>query len=356
MGADVARPLAEQFRGHFNGEQHLYWHLTRALADDLEAGGVTAQICAGREDAAPGDVIQLRLLAGLFREVLRGDADELLPFYPCLGGTADPAGAWAVARPVLDRSAGRLKESLDIAPQTNEVGRSAALLAGLAEAVRRTGVPRVRLLEPGASAGLNLLVDRFRFEGDGWGWGDPRSPVTIDGVGAQGFSPAEFRIVSRRGCDLHPIDASSPEGALRLRSFVWPFQVERHVRLEGALELARQHLVTVDRAGGADWVRHQLASPVAEDVLTIVWQSVTRQYWPAEEVAELARVVEEGRGRVPVAWVTMESPDGSSGFDRVTDHSSGRPVIEVDGEVIASCDYHGPPVTLTTAHKGVVPG
>ena len=34
----------------------------------------------------------------------------------------------------------------------------------------------------------------------------------------------------------------------------------------------------------------------------------------------------------------------AGGFDRVTDHSSGRPVIEVDGEVVAACDYHGPPI------------
>jgi hypothetical protein len=346
MDGGVARPLAEQFRGHFTGEHHLYWHLTRAMADDLDAGGVTAQVCAGWEHAAPEDVIQLRLLAGIFREVLRGDADELRPFYPCLGGTADPAGAWPVARTVMERSVDRLRESLAVAPQTNEVGRSSALLVGLTEAVRRSGMPRVRLLEPGASAGLNLLVDRFRFEGDGWAWGDPGSPVVIDGVAAQGFSPIEFDIVSRRGCDLHPIDAAPEEGALRLRSFVWPFQVGRHERLSGALDLARRHPVEVDRAGGADWVRERLAEPVADDVLTIVWQSVTRQYWPAEEVAELDRVIDEARARLPLSWVTMESPGKVGGFDRVTDHSSGRPVIEVDGEVIAGCDYHGPPIDL----------
>ena len=342
------RPLAEQFRQHFTGEHHLYWHLTRAMADDLEAGGVTAQICAGWEAAEAGDVVQLRLLAGLFREVLRGDAEELAPFCPCLGGEADPASAWPVAHHVMERSTERLHDALTVAPQTNEAGRSAALLVGSTEAVRRSGMPFVRLLEPGASAGLNLLVDHFRFEGDDWAWGDPSSAVVLDGVGAQGFSPLDFTIVSRRGCDLFPVDASTPEGALRLRSFVWPFQVVRHQRLAGALELARRHPVTVDQAGGAVWVREQLAEPVGGDVLTVVWQSVTRQYWPADEVAALEAVIEEARSRIPLVHVTMEAPRESAGFDRVTDHSSGRPVIEVDGDVIARCDYHGPPILLGT--------
>lgn len=345
MATSRARPLAEQFRDHFNGEQHLYWHLTKAMADDLAGDGVTATICRDREESAPGDVVQLRLLAGLFREVLRGEADELLPFYPCLGGDADPAGAWPFASAVMARSVDRLRDALDIAPQTNEPGRSAALLIGLAEAVRRSGMPRVRLLEPGASAGLNLLVDRFRFVGEEWSWGDTGSPVVIDHVGAQELSVPELVIVERRGCDLHPVDATSPEGALRLRSFVWPFQVGRHERLSGALALARQHPVVVDRAGGAEWVADQLGQPVARDVLTVVWQSVTRQYWPAEEVAALDAVIEEARGRMPLARVSMESP-AQGGFDRVTDHSSGRPVIEVDGEVIGRCDYHGPPIQL----------
>ncbi len=52
-------------------------------------------------------------------------------------------------------------------PQTNEVGRSVALLAGLFDVVAATGTGRIRLLELGASAGLNLLVDRFGFFGTG---------------------------------------------------------------------------------------------------------------------------------------------------------------------------------------------
>ena len=335
--------LADRFREHFDGDHHLYWHLCRALGDDIDAGGPTAQVVAGWEEAPKDAVVQLRLLAGLFREVLTGRAEELRPFYPCLGGNADPALAWPVVRPVVERAAPRLRAALDVAPQTNEVGRSAALLVGLSYAVRAAGLREVRLLEPGASAGLNLLVDRFHFSGTRWSAGPVDSPLQLGQVGADGFVPESFRIVERGGCDLAPVDASTDEGALRLRSFVWPFHLHRHQRLEAALAVVRRHPVRVDPAGAADWLAAQLEAP-REDVLTVVWHSITAQYWPVEEIARVTEVVDGARSRMPLARVTMEA--GGVGVEPATDHSSAYPVVQVDGAVVARCDFHGPPVVL----------
>lgn len=183
-------------------------------------------------------MVQLRLLAGVFRIVLRGQAPELVPYYQSLGGTVAPEGVWPVMQAVMASRVAELKDALNVAPQTNEVGRSSALLVGLFEAVQRSGLTRIRLLEPGASAGLNLLVDRVRFEASGWSCGPDDSPLVLrDGI--QGVvSPQPFRVVSRRGCDLEPVDAATAEGRLRLTSFVWPFHVDRHERLRAALAVA----------------------------------------------------------------------------------------------------------------------
>jgi hypothetical protein len=49
--------------------------------------------------AAPrGALVRLRLLAGVFRLVLTGQAPELIRFYPCLGGTDPTSEAWPVMR------------------------------------------------------------------------------------------------------------------------------------------------------------------------------------------------------------------------------------------------------------------
>ena len=340
MGAFEGATLADRFRNHFGHTDHLYGVLLAEMADDWDVGGVTRELFDGWEDADPRQLPQLRLLAGLFRIVLRGDAPELVGFYPALGGDLDPHEAWAPVRPVLATHVEELRRSLGHAPQTNEPARSLALLVGLSRAVRHTGLRRVRLLEPGASAGLGLLVDRYRFVGDGWAAGPETSPLVVPGCGAAGFEPEGFEVVDRRGCDVAPVDAASEAGAAYLTSFVWPWQLDRHARLAAALAVAREHPVTVDRAPASSWVGQQLAEPMADDVLTVVWHSVTRLYWPTEETAAMNAAVDDARSRMPLAHVAMEHR-----WDAPPQEGDpGMPHLELDGEVLATCDHHGPPL------------
>lgn len=349
MGApfDTGMTLADRMRRHASGREHLYAHLMRGMADDWESGGPVRDICAGWEEAPAGTVVQLRLLGGLFRIVLTGRAPELEPFYACLGGQADPGSAWPAVRPVLAAHVGELQEALLVAPQTNEVGRANALIVGLFAAVGRTGCTKVRLLEPGASAGLNLLVDRFRFVNEGWALGPVESPVILSGGIHGGVRPAEFEIVERRGCDLAAVDASSAEGRLRLRSFVWPFDVERHERLAGALRLAEESPPVVDQASASDWLAQQTARPGADDVVTVVWQSITRLYWPEAEVRQVDEIVARAADHSAVAHVSMEYPSGGdASLPEVTlawsDGMSG-----LRQELLGTVGDHGFPVTLT---------
>jgi hypothetical protein len=342
MGAFDGDTLAERFRNHFGHTDHLYGALLAEMADDWEVGGVTREIFDGWQDAPARQFPQLRMLAGLFRIVLRGDAPQLEGFYPALGGDLDHHDAWAVVRPVLGAHVDELQESLREAPQTNEPARTVALLVGLAEAVRRTGLRRVRLLEPGASAGLGLLVDHYRFVGDGWAAGPVDSRLAVERCAAAGFTPEAVDVVDRRGCDVAPVDAASDEGAAYLTSFVWPWQLDRHARLAAALQVAREHPVAVDRAPASTWVAERLADVVDDDVLTVVWHSVTRLYWPTEETSAMTAAVEEARARIPLVHVAMEHgwPEPGSGDD------PGLPVVTVDDDVLATCDHHGPPLRL----------
>ena len=74
---------------------------------------------------------------------------------------------------------------------------------------------------------------------------------------------------------------------------------------------------------------------------------MTRQYWPAAETARVAEIIDSARHRMTLAHVSMEDAPTRSGQE------SGIPFdwpqVRLDGELIACCHYHGPPVVLTAA-------
>lgn len=327
----------------------LYGVLARGMAQDWESGGVLRTVLAGWEGAPSDAVVDLRLLGGLYRLVLERRAPLLAPYYRTLGGTARPEGAWEVARDVVAEHVDELRTALEIVPQTNETGRAAALVAGILDACSRTGLRRVRLLELGASAGLNLRVDRFHITGDGWSWGPAGSPVQLVDAVRGPVRPdvarvaREVEVVGRRGCDLHPVDPTTAEGRTRLTSFVWPDHVDRHDRLAAALAVAEEVPGPVDRAHATAWLREQLSAPAGRGVLTVVWHSVVMLYLPDAEQAGLAEVLADAGRRGPVVRVGMEHPSLAPGVApevAVTLHPDG------GRRVLADASHHGPPVVL----------
>jgi hypothetical protein len=227
-------------------------------------------------------------MAGVHSVVLSGGAPELAAFYPSVGGDADQDEAiWPAFCAVLLAHDGTIRRWLDHAPQTNEVGRAAALAGGLRYVAAEAQLP-IRLVEIGASAGLNLRADRFRIEGSG-GNGPVDSPLVMAGAW-QGDAPpdVEVDVVSRLGVDLAPIDPTTDEGRLRLMAFVWADQADRFERLRGALDVARR--VPADLRSG-DAVAAVRALTLSDGTWTVLWHSVFRQYLDNDALAALGDAV-----------------------------------------------------------------
>lgn len=275
----------------------MYAELLAGLADDLESGGPTARVLRGHEDDPGPSGLALRLAGSIHRLLLEGAAPELAAFYPTTGGTWSARGVDAVLE-FLDRRPDAVRPLLDQPPQTNEVGRSAALLGGLLRLVDVHALP-VRLFEIGASGGLNLYADRFRYVDDaGRGWGDAGSPVVLDEAWRGRPLPLgehadrEVAVVERGGCDVSPVDVTTEDGRLTLTSYVWPDMTLRHARLAGAIELARQQPVQVERAGAAAYVE---GLELRDGHLTVLWHSVMWQYVPRDQRERVtARMAELG--------------------------------------------------------------
>lgn len=350
---DRGRTLAERFRAHAGDSVHLYGYAMRGLAEDWEAGGPVRQVCAGHEDAPERSALQLRLLAGVFRLVLTGQAPDLQRFYPSLGGFDHPADAWPVMRRVIAEHVEELRVAVRIAPQTNEVGRSAALLAGLFDLVEETGCTQIRLLELGASAGLNLLLEQYGFSGDNWQWGSQASPVQLKHAIVGPLPPRNFHISSRRGCDLHPVDVSTAEGRVLLTSFVWPFDLHRHERLAAALRVAVSQPAAVDQASASEWIPSVLAAPAAHaGTLTVVWHSITQLYWPQVELDRVSDALASHGARQPLAEIAMEynpsAPEGAKPEVVTQLWRPGHPA-GIRRRMIGTAHDHGLPVRLTDA-------
>ena len=254
-----------------------YAALLEAAAEDVEMSGPVWDVLQGFEGESAWQAIALRLMGPVHRLVLDGALPELARHYPSTGGDGDAAAAWPLFRAALTDHQATIRALVASGCQTNEVGRSAALLGGFLEVAHRTGLP-LRILEIGASAGLNLSWDRYRYESLDGSWGDPSSPVRF--THAFEVPPPMNRraeVVERKGCDLNPIDPTSEDGALTLRSFVWADQLARLTLLDGAIEVARATPVEVERCNAVDFLERELASP-RSDVATVVFHSVFMQY------------------------------------------------------------------------------
>ena len=112
------------------------------------------------EPSAAVDALALRLCGGLHALVRAGAVPELAKLYP---PAPLPEGdvLWAALAPAPGED--ELATWLERAPQTNEVGRSAVLMAGLLALAERFPQP-MHLLELGASAGLNLRLDAYGYD------------------------------------------------------------------------------------------------------------------------------------------------------------------------------------------------
>lgn len=317
----------------------LYATVLAAVADDVASNGPCARLLAPHAGRPFGDAVLLRLLAALHLLVLEGREPDLAAHYPSVGGAPGPhVGARFVS--AADRHHDRVAELMLDCVQTNEPGRSASLLGGYLE-VADLGLP-MRILEVGASAGLNLRFDLYRYQTPGVAFGPVESPLCFASpwFGEPPALDRTVRVASREGCDLYPIDPTTEQGRRRLRSYVWPDQPARRARLDGALAVGPRAAVTVDRADAVTWATDRLAAPVP-GVVTVLVHSVMFQYLTRKDQKCFLEVIDAAGARAtpeaPLAWLRME-PGGDQAEIRLSTWPTG------GSHLVATSSYHGPPV------------
>jgi hypothetical protein len=290
-----------------------YETLLTLMAEDAATGGAAWRLFARFADAPRDDAYVLRVLGGIHFRVLRGHEPVLAARYPSTGGDSDATGAWERVAALLDTPPPELIDALGRPPQTNEVGRSASMLPGFLTVADEFGLP-LRVLELGASAGLNLQFDAYRYEQGDAGFGPVASPVRFVDQWSDVAPPfdAPLTVAERRACDRDPIDVSESDGRLRLLSYLWPDVTERFERTHAALDLAAANPPPVDRADAAAWIAEQLPGPTPGHA-TVVFHSVVWPYLPSGTASQVRDIIEAAgaaaTAAAPIAWLRLEPPE-----------------------------------------------
>ena len=220
--------------------------------------------------------------------------------------------------------------------QTNEVGRCALWLPALSVVCAAADRP-VALVEIGASVGLNLLFDRYRYDYDsGVVLGAPDAPVSLF-CESQGDRLPQLgmpAVAMRRGIELNPIDARNEDDRRWLLALVWPGNAQREKRLAAALAVAATDPPDV-RAGDALAALPDVAGNI--DMILVVLHSFVLYQFTLEQRVDLDAILHALAKRRPVTRIALESSaSGNADLKLHTYTADGR-----RSRALATADPHG---------------
>jgi hypothetical protein len=305
-----------------------------------------------RADAA-GDSVPLRLAGGLHALARSGRAPRLAAIYPPHHLPARDV-LWDVLDETFRREQAELARWLDMPRQTNEVGRSAPLMAGLLVIAAAFDLP-MALYEIGASAGLNLILDRYSYRLGAVAAGAPASPLLLSPQWTGASPPrAEISVNYRRGVDLRPLRVSDPADCERLVAYVWPDQRDRVERTLLAIDIARAGPPPIGEGDAADWVEQTLPAHPQPGVVRVLMHTIAFQYFPktAQErvIRHIGRIGTLATPKAPFAWLRFEVEPQQSAVLRLTIWPGGTDRMPARG------DAHGRSITWLGAGPTLLRG
>lgn len=256
-----------------------------------------------------GDIVPLRLVGGLHALVRRGRLPRLATHYPP-NPLSEPDSLWAALEDALRDADAELSTWLDSAPQTNEVGRSAVLMSGLLVIASQYPMP-IALYELGASAGLNMVLDRYRYRLGDTEAGAPGAALALRPKW-DGPSPpaARVSIIHRRGVDLQPLDVTREQDRERLAAYVWPDQERRVAQLTAAIAIAATDPPPIDRGDAGRWFVDTVDVGAEQGLVRVLTHTIAYQYFPADTqaaiVAHATKVGAAATSSAPFAWLRYE--------------------------------------------------
>ena len=272
-----------------------------------EARGVLLGRVRDWKGAPLADALPLRVAGGLHALHLTGSEPALSAIYR--GEDADDV---ALIGKVIARREADLLPWLDGPPQTNEAARSANFILALLWLAERGLPPRFECLEIGSSAGINLMIDRYRYDLGGVEVGPEHAALAFAPEWRGPPPPSrDIAFATLKGCDVAPVDLTDPAQALRLKAYIWPEHHVRFARMDAATAAATASKPDVVRMNAAEFVEHALAAPQAEGTTRVLMHSIVWPYVPSAQqdrvCAAMAAAGARATAQRPLAWIALEA-------------------------------------------------
>lgn len=264
-------------------------------------------------DAPVEQQLPVLLLAAIHDQVLAEPECDLAAWYPTV--TAEPRED-AVRDALLAHCRDRREELCHTvairSTQTNEVGRCGLLLPAFGLLQAELGA--LAWIDVGASAGLNLRLDRYEYDYQPGGRVGGGSPVRIE-VGTRGRVPVPSEpptFVRRIGIDRDPVEPDDPVAARWLRACVWADQVDRFRRLDAAIELAATTPVELHRGDAVDDLP-TFVDGIAAGTPVVVTTTWVLPYLPDERRSTFVAMLDRIGTDRDLSWIYAESPADNDG-------------------------------------------
>jgi hypothetical protein len=288
------------------------------------------------------------LLGAVHYLLLRGMQHRLRGFYPSLVGSAaaDPKDAGPVFLDFCRVHRAELRRLVrERLVQTNVVKRSVSLKIAMSLIADRCDRP-VHLIEVGASSGVHLLFDRYRYIIGGQASGPADAAVIIETKWLGSELPPAYDlcppIASRTGVDINPVDVTDADERLWLRALVWPENQQEAGLLSAAFDQLIESPVDVI-AGDAIDICPSLGRRLPPGEPRVVFHAATRMHVPPERRAEFDSAIDSIGEHGPLFHVWQEpstAPHRGSGPDvpealamHGPDGIDPVPLIQVDGHL-----------------------
>jgi hypothetical protein len=224
--------------------------------------------------------------------------------------------------------------------QTNEVRRSACLLPVLQMIYEETNGQPLYLIDIGASAGLNLLFDRYHFDyGQDQTFGDSESPVQIycqSRGRALPLSATFPQVASRVAIDLNPLDVHKQDDVLWLKALIWPEHDERRKLLDAAVLVAKHYPIRHVQGDGVALLPALLNEALPDTRLCIIHSFTINQMAP-QAVQNFQNAMRQFSKRRSLYCVAISCKDGASSNLGLSCYQNGAE----SKNILAKCSDHG---------------